>query len=230
MTNRTRGIRQTIGPGRILGSKGSRPGPALALSIKSILESFGAIGGGDKTPGLTAAQLRGFPDHLDGEDGPPGPLGPRGRPGLRGRIGQSAYDGEDGVDGLIGASGRRGVQGRRGWAGMDGADGEDGIFAQSNRANIGRDAQTAVAGAATSVAPNVRVTSEALVAATTYILTLTDSRVTTNSVVQCTVWPSTGVATGIQLASITCNNGNVVIAVAMAALTGTVDFMISIFN
>lgn len=95
---------------------------------------------------------------------------------------------------------------------------------------LGHDAQTAVAGAATSAASNVVVTSEALVAATTYTLTLTDAKVATTSIVQCTVWTSTGAATGVQLKSIINSAGSVAIAVGMAALTGTLKFNISIFN
>ncbi len=95
---------------------------------------------------------------------------------------------------------------------------------------FGVDAQTAAAGAATSAAPNVVVTSEGLTAATTYTLTLTDALIAATSIVQCTVWPSTGAATGVQIKSITPGSGSVAIAVAMAALTGTVKFNISIMN
>ena len=95
---------------------------------------------------------------------------------------------------------------------------------------VGHDAQTAVAGAATSTKPNVLVTSEGLTAGTSYTLTLTDALIASTSIIQCTVWPSTGVATGIQITGITPGPGSATIAVAMAALTGTVKFMISIFN
>ncbi len=92
----------------------------------------------------------------------------------------------------------------------------------------GHDAQTAVAGAATSTAANVVVTSEGLTTATAYTLTLTDAFVATTSVIQVT--PADGAATGVQIKSVTPSTGSVVIVVGMASLTGTVKLNISIFN
>lgn len=92
----------------------------------------------------------------------------------------------------------------------------------------GHDAQTAVAGAASSSSPNVVVTSEALSVATTYTLTLTDSLITPTSIIQCT--PADGAVTGVQIKSVTPGSGSVVIVFQFAALTGTIKAMISIFN
>lgn len=92
----------------------------------------------------------------------------------------------------------------------------------------GHDAQTAVAGAATSAQPNVAVTSEALAGATTYTLTLTDAVIFITSIIQCTAWD--GATTGVQIVSITVSAGSVVIVFAMAALTGTLKANISISN
>ena len=92
----------------------------------------------------------------------------------------------------------------------------------------GHDAQTAVAGAATSTAPNVFVTSEALVAATSYTLTLTDALITATSILQVAAW--NGLSTGAQVTDITPGSGSATIALAFAALTGTVKINVSIFN
>ena len=88
--------------------------------------------------------------------------------------------------------------------------------------------QTAVAGAATLNAPNGIITSEALTAATTYTLTLTNSVIKSTSTVLCS--PFDGAATGVQIVSITPANGSVVIALAMAALTGAVTIPFAVFN
>ena len=90
------------------------------------------------------------------------------------------------------------------------------------------DAQTAVGGTATSTKTQVVVTSEALTAATTYVLTLTNTRVLATSVVQCTAFCSTNALANVT--SITPSSGSLVINFVMAALTGTLTMHISIFN
>jgi hypothetical protein len=95
-------------------------------------------------------------------------------------------------------------------------------------APVGHDAQTAVAGAATSAVNNVVVTSEALTAATTYTLTLTDALATTTSIIQVTAYDGTSAWT---VTNITRNAGSVVIALKTTlALTGAVKIHVSILN
>jgi len=92
----------------------------------------------------------------------------------------------------------------------------------------GHDAQTAVAGAATSAVNNVVVTSEALTSATTYTLTLTDAVVATTSIIHVTAYDGTSAWT---VTNITRSAGSVVIALKTAtALTGTVKIHVSILN
>lgn len=93
---------------------------------------------------------------------------------------------------------------------------------------FGHGAITAVAGAATLNANAGVVTSEALVAATSYTLTLTNSQIASTSVVLAT--PYDGAATGVQVTSITVSANQVVIVMAMAALTGTVIIPFAVFN
>lgn len=93
---------------------------------------------------------------------------------------------------------------------------------------FGHDAQTAVAGAATSAVNNVVVTSEALTAATTYTLTLTDALAVSTSIIQVTAYDGTS---AWEVTNITRNAGSVVIALKTAvALTGTVKIHVSILN
>ena len=95
-------------------------------------------------------------------------------------------------------------------------------------AGAGHDAQTAVAGAATSAAPNVVVTSEALVAATSYALTLTDALIAAASIVQVSAFKTGGGI--VTVTNVVPGSGSVAITATMAALTGTITFMISILN
>jgi hypothetical protein len=90
------------------------------------------------------------------------------------------------------------------------------------------DAQTAVAGAATSAAQNVFITSQSLTTATSWTLTLTDAQIAANSVVQVVAY--NGVATGVQVASITVTAGQVVIVFDFASYTGTIKAMVSILS
>lgn len=93
---------------------------------------------------------------------------------------------------------------------------------------VGHDAQTAVAGAATSAVNNVVVTSEALTAATTYTLTLTDALAVSTSIIQVTAYDGTS---AWEVTNITRNAGSVVIALkTTVALTGTVKIHVSILN
>jgi hypothetical protein len=99
-------------------------------------------------------------------------------------------------------------------------------IASATTGSIG--ATTAISGAATLNTRAGVVTSEALVAATTYTLTLANSLVTANSVVLCTPFDSVG--TGVQVTSITPGSQSVVIVVAMAARTGTVTIPFTVTN
>ncbi len=88
---------------------------------------------------------------------------------------------------------------------------------------------TAAAGAATLNAASGAVTSEALVAATSYVLTLTDSAILAGSIVLVNVIESTGAAAPI-VHSVAVTAGQVVITVSMAALTGTLLFNFIVAN
>jgi hypothetical protein len=88
---------------------------------------------------------------------------------------------------------------------------------------------TAVAGAATLNKYAGEVTSEALVAATTYALTLSNSLIVVGSIVLVNVTESTGAA-GVTLLSKAITAGQIVIDVSMAALTGTLKFDFIIAN
>lgn len=92
---------------------------------------------------------------------------------------------------------------------------------------FGHDAQTAVAGAATSAVNNVVVTSEGLTAATTYTLTLTDALAVATSIILVTAYDGTN---NWAVTNITRNAGSVVIALKGTALTGTIKIHISILN
>jgi hypothetical protein len=89
--------------------------------------------------------------------------------------------------------------------------------------------QTASGGAATLNGYAGAVTSEALVAATTYTLTLTNSKITANSIVLVQVIESTGAANPI-VHSVTPGAGSVAIVVSMASLTGTLLFNFIVAN
>jgi hypothetical protein len=93
---------------------------------------------------------------------------------------------------------------------------------------FGHGAITAAAGAATLNSNAGVVTSEALVGATTYTLTLTNSKIVSTSTVLVT--PYDGAATGVQVTSITVSTNQVVVVMAMAALTGTVVIPFAVFN
>jgi hypothetical protein len=86
----------------------------------------------------------------------------------------------------------------------------------------------AVSGAATLNKQNGTVTSEALVGATSYSLTLTNSEVASTSTVMVNATDSAGV--GVNLVSVTPSDGSVVIDVAMVALTGTVKIAFAVMN
>ena len=92
----------------------------------------------------------------------------------------------------------------------------------------GHGAVTAVAGAATLNASSGVITSEALVAATSYTLTLTNSGIVSTSTVLATPYNSAALAVFIK--SITPGSGQVVIVVGMAALTGTVVIPFVVVN
>lgn len=87
---------------------------------------------------------------------------------------------------------------------------------------------TATAGAATLNKQNGRVTSEALVAATTYTLTLTNSVILATSTVLPVITSSAALL--VTLNSVTVSAGQVIIVVSMAALTGTLKFDFAVFN
>lgn len=94
--------------------------------------------------------------------------------------------------------------------------------------DAGTGTATAVAGAATLNTASGIVTSEALVAATTYTLTLTNSKVKTTSVV--IVNQTNSAALPVTLTSVTPGSGSVVIVIGMAALTGTAKIAFVVFN
>lgn len=87
---------------------------------------------------------------------------------------------------------------------------------------------TAVSGAATLNASSGIITSEGLTGATSYTLTLTNSLITAGSVVVITPTNSAGAA--VSLLSMTPSAGQVVVAVSMSSLTGTVKFPFQVVN
>lgn len=87
---------------------------------------------------------------------------------------------------------------------------------------------TAVAGAATANFPAGKVTSEALVGAVTYTLTLTNNIISTTSIVEVNATNSANLP--VTISTITEGSGSVVIVVAMAALTGTVVIRFKVNN
>lgn len=103
-----------------------------------------------------------------------------------------------------------------------------GSGSQAATITFGSNSTTAVAGAATLNTAAGVVTSEALSGATTYTLTLTNSQITATSTIH--VSPFDGATTGVQVTSITPSTGQVVIVLAMVALTGTVKIPFAVFN
>lgn len=87
---------------------------------------------------------------------------------------------------------------------------------------------TATAGAVTLNQVAGIVTSEALVAAVTYTLTLTNSFVSASSVVMVIPIASSGIA--MPITSVTAGSGSVAVVVTSAALTGTIKFMFQVCN
>lgn len=92
----------------------------------------------------------------------------------------------------------------------------------------GHGSTTAVAGAATLNQGSGIVTSEALTAATTYTLTLTNSLILSTSTVLVNATNSAGLP--VTLTSTTEANGSVTIVIGMAALTGTAKIRFAVFN
>lgn len=104
-----------------------------------------------------------------------------------------------------------------------------GTLALGAIASFGSGGTTAVAGAATLNSQNGVVTSEALVAATTYTLTLTNNKISgASSTVLVNLTNSAGLP--VTLTSVTPGTNSVVIVVGMAALTGTVKIAFAAFN
>ena len=87
---------------------------------------------------------------------------------------------------------------------------------------------TATAGAATLNQYSGVITSEALVGATTYTLTLTNSKIASTSTVLVNATDSASLPA--TLTSVTPGTHSVVIVVGMAALTGTVKIAFAVFN
>jgi hypothetical protein len=105
------------------------------------------------------------------------------------------------------------------------------LFVQGLAVAGGHGTVTAVAGAATLNAGAGVVTTEALVAATTYTLTLTsDFIVGSTSVVFAIASNATGGVPPPTVTSIAEGSGTVVIVFAMSALTGTFKIRFAIFN
>lgn len=94
--------------------------------------------------------------------------------------------------------------------------------------DFGHGSTTAVAGAATLNSNAGIVTSEALVAATTYTLTLANSRVASTSVVIVNLTNSAG--DPVDLVSVVPTSGQVVIDAAFPSLTGTLKIAFAVFN
>ena len=99
---------------------------------------------------------------------------------------------------------------------------------KGNTITSGHGAQVAVAGAATLNQGSGIITSEALVGAVTYTLTLTNNVVLVTSTVIINATNSAGLP--VTLTSTAEANGSVVIIVGMAALTGTVKIRFAVFN
>ncbi len=146
----------------------------------------------------------------------PGPQGPQGTQGIQGIQGVKGDKGDKGDTGNTGATGAQGIQGIQGIQGVPGI--------------TGHGAETAIAGAATLNQGSGVITSEALVAATDYTLTLTNSNILSTSTVLVSAWSSDGLAAPVSIGSITPASGSVVIVVGMVALTGTVVIAFMVAN
>lgn len=107
---------------------------------------------------------------------------------------------------------------------LDATSGYDDI--QGPLPNVGT--ATASASAATLNLPNGVITSQALTTATTFTLTLTNSFITANSVV--IVNPTNSGGTVTNLLSVTPSAGQVIVAVSMTSLTGTVKIAFQVLN
>lgn len=120
----------------------------------------------------------------------------------------------------IGATGATGATGPTGASGATGTTGPTGP-------SLGHGTATATAGAATLNAGAGVITSEALVAAVTYTLTLTNSVILSTSIVLVNLRNSANLS--VVLLSKTVSSGQVIVVTGMAALTGTIiiDFMVS---
>lgn len=148
-------------------------------------------------------------------------LGSSGATGGTGATGPTGGTGPTGATGATGGTGSTGPTGQTGSTGSTGPTGATGGVS-------GHGAATAVAGAATLNQSSGVITSEALVAATSYTLTLTNSVVASTSTVVVTPYNSAGLA--VFLVSITPGSGSVVVVVGMAALTGTVAIPFVVVN
>ncbi len=95
---------------------------------------------------------------------------------------------------------------------------------------FGHGAQAAVAGAATLSQGSGIITTEALIAATTYTLVLTNSLVVATSTVIAIASDATGEVVPPTVTSIVEGSGVVTIAFAMLALTGTFKIRFAVFN
>lgn len=92
----------------------------------------------------------------------------------------------------------------------------------------GSGSAAATSGAATLNQGSGVITSEALVGAVTYTLTLTNSKIASTSTVLVNATNSASLP--VTLTSVTPGTGSVVIVVGMAALTGTVKIAFAVFN
>ncbi len=99
-------------------------------------------------------------------------------------------------------------------------------------ANLGSStgAQTAVAGAATLNTQAGTITTEALTGATTYTLTLTNSKIVAGSTVLVMTSDATSAVVPPTVISITPATGSVAVVFAMSALTGTFKIRFAVFN
>ncbi len=103
-----------------------------------------------------------------------------------------------------------------------------GAYVNGNVVTTGHGTQVAVAGAATLNQGSGIITSEALVGATTYTLTLTNSVIAATSTVLVNATNSDSLAVFIK--SVTPGGGAATIIVGMAAVTGTVTIAFAVFN
>lgn len=144
-----------------------------------------------------------------GATGPTGGTGPTGPSGPTGGTGPTGPTGPSGATGSTGPTGPSGPTGPTGGV-------------------SGHGAVTAVAGAATLNTSSGVVTSEALVAQTSYTLTLTNSVVASTSTVLIAAANSAGLVTWP--VTVVPSSGSVAITVGMATLTGTVLIWFIVVN